>query len=67
MIWFKRGEARRDRLQFADALGDFRQAAQLFPMKEWRDAANTQAKFVEKHVPRGQALNAPTVWRVMPI
>jgi hypothetical protein len=58
MIWFKSGEAHRDRQQYADALFDFRQSAQLFSMKEWRDAANSQAKLVEKHIPRGQSLNA---------
>jgi tetratricopeptide (TPR) repeat protein len=61
IVWFKCGEAYRDRQQYADALGNFRQAAQLFPMKEWRDAANSQAKLAEKHIPRGRSLTASTL------
>ena len=56
MLWFKRGEAHRDRGQYEDALANFRQAAELFPMKEWRDAANTEAKVAEKHIPQGRSL-----------
>jgi hypothetical protein len=58
MIWFKRGEAHRARQLYAYALYDFRQSAQLFSMKEWRDAANSQVKLVGKYIPRAQSLSA---------
>lgn len=51
MIWFKCGEAFRDRRQYADALANFRQAGQLFTMKEWRDLAISEAKVAEKANP----------------
>jgi hypothetical protein len=51
MIWFQRGQAFMARNQPARALADFRQAAQLFPMKEWRDAANNAADVTAKQIP----------------
>lgn len=60
MIWFRRGETYRERQQYSQALADFEQAAQLFTMKEWRDAANAQAKSAGTHIPLGRSLNAST-------
>ena len=44
MIWFRRGEAHRDRRAYENALADFRQAGDLFTMKEWRDRAIFEAE-----------------------
>ncbi len=52
MIWFKCGEAYRERRQHADTLANFRQAGQLFT-KEWRELAISEAKVAEKQIPRG--------------
>jgi len=57
MIWFERGRAFMGRNHPAQALADFRQAAQLFPMKEWRDAANDAAKRAAREIPPKASLS----------
>jgi hypothetical protein len=52
MIWFRRGEAHRDRRDYGNALADFRQAGELFTMKEWRDRAIFEAERAEKQIPK---------------
>jgi len=58
MIWFERGRAFMGRNQPAQALADFRQAAQLFPMKEWRDSANDEAKRAAREIRPKASLSA---------
>jgi hypothetical protein len=58
MIWFERGRAFMGRNQPAKALADFRQAAQLFTMKEWRNGANDAAKRAAREIPPKASLSA---------
>ncbi len=46
MLWFKRAQAFEYKGSYAQSLGDFRRAAELFPMREWKDAAKRCAESI---------------------
>ena len=61
ILWFQRGLAFMDRKQPRPAVDDFEKAAQLFPMKEWRDRANENARSARKLLGNKQLVPRPSL------